>query len=116
VLTSSGINGIIVNGAGAIVHLRNLSIESSLPGAPSGQGLNGVNVVAASQVHVEHCVIASFTKLRHQLQIAGSLFVNDTTIMNNTSGGIVVGNGRANIDRLFASGNGNAVVVTGPPS
>jgi len=114
VLTSSGINGIIINGANIIVHLRNLSIESSLPGAPSGQGLNGVNVIAAAQVHVEHCVIASFTNSAINFQTAGSLFVNDTTIMNNTSGGIVVGNGRANIDRLFASGNGNAVVVTGP--
>jgi hypothetical protein len=109
-----GINSVIINGAALIVHLRNLSIESPLPGNPSGQGLNGINVIAASQVHVEHCVIASFSNSAINFQIAGSLFVNDTTIMNNGNGGIVVGNGRATIDRLFASGNGNAVVVTGP--
>ena len=114
VLTSSGINGIIVNGTNIIVHLRNLSIESPLPGNPSGQGLNGINVINAAQVHVEHCVIASFSNSAINFQVAGSLFVNDTTIMNNANGGIVMGNGRATIDRLFASGNGNAIVVTGP--
>ena len=113
-LATSGITSVIVNGASIIVHLRNLSIESPLPGNPSGQGLNGINVIAAAQVHVEHCVIASFSNSAINFQTAGSLFVNDTTIMNNTNGGIVVGNGRANVDRLFASGNGNAVVVTGP--
>jgi hypothetical protein len=111
---ASGTNGIIVSGAGIIVHLRNLSIESPLPGGPAPQGINGINVITAAQVHVEHCVIASFSNSAINFQTAGSLFVNDTTIMNNTSGGIVMGNGRATIDRLFASGNGNAVVVTGP--
>src|SRR3954447_8432010 len=35
VLTTGGINGIIINNVSAIVHLRNLSIESPLPGNPS---------------------------------------------------------------------------------
>jgi hypothetical protein len=115
VLTSGGINGIIVNSNSAIVHLRNLSIESPLPGNPAGQGNNGVEVIAASQVHVELCVIASFANAAINFHPAsGSLFVSDTTIMNNTDGGIAVATGRATIDRLYASGNGNAVVVTGP--
>jgi hypothetical protein len=103
--------GMIVNSATAIVHLRNLQLDSPTAGS---QGINGVNVIAASQVHIEHCVISGFSNSAVNFQTAGSLFVNDTTIQNNTSGGIVVGNGRATIDRLFASGNGNAVVVTGP--
>jgi Right handed beta helix region len=111
---ASGTQGIIVNSASAIVHLRNLSIESPLPGQVA-QGLNGVEVVAASQVHIEHCVIASFSNAAVNFHPAsGSLFVNDTTIMNNTNGGIAVATGRATIDRLYASGNGNGVVVTGP--
>jgi len=115
VLTSSGINGIIINGAGIIVHLRNLSIESSLPGAPSGQGNNGVEIIAASQVHIEKCVIASFANAAVNFHPAsGSLFVTDTSILNNTNGGIVVATGRASITNLRATGNGNAVVVTGP--
>jgi hypothetical protein len=103
--------GISVNSATAIVHLRNLQLDSPTSG---NKGINGVNVIAASQVHIEHCLISGFSNSAVNFQTAGSLFVNDTTIQNNTSGGIVVGNGRATIDRLFASGNGNAVVVTGP--
>src|SRR5215471_17511589 len=37
-LATGGINAIVVNGSGIIVHLRNLSIESPLPGNPAGQG------------------------------------------------------------------------------
>jgi hypothetical protein len=114
VLTSGGINGIIINSATAIVHLRNLSIESPLPGNPSGQGNNGIDVIAASQVHVEKCVIASFSNTAINFHPAsGSLFVSDTTIMNNTNGGIAVATGRATIENLHATNNGNAVVVTG---
>ena len=114
VLTSSGINGIIVNSATAIVHLRNLSIESSLPGAPSGQGNNGVEVVAAAEVHIEKCVIASFANNAVNFHPAsGKLFVSDTTIMNNAGGGIVVQTGRATVDHLHANANGSGVVVTG---
>ena len=114
VLTSAGINGIIINSATAVVHLRNLSIESSLPGAPAGQGNNGVEVVAASQVHIEKCVIASFAGSAVNYHPAsGQLIVTDTSILNNAGGGIVVQTGRATIENLHASGNGNAVAVTG---
>jgi len=114
VLTSGGINGIIINNAAAIVHLRNLSIESPLPGNPSGQGNNGVEVIAATQVHVEHCVIASFANNAVNFHPStGQLFVTDTTIMNNAGGGIVVQTGRATIEGLNANGNGSGVVVTG---
>jgi hypothetical protein len=114
VLTSSGINGIIINSATAIVHLRNLDIESSLPGAPAGQGNNGVEVTAASQVHIERCVIASFANAAVNFHpVSGSLFISDTTIMNNTNGGIAIATGRATIENLHATGNGNGVVVTG---
>jgi hypothetical protein len=113
-LTSLGINAIIINSATAIVHLRNLSIESPLPGNPSGQGNNGIEVIAAAQVHVERCVIASFANAAINFHPAsGSLFVMDTTIMNNTNNGIIVATGRATIENLHATGNGSAVVVSG---
>jgi Right handed beta helix region len=114
VLTGSGVNtGIIVNSASAIVHLRNLSIESPLPGEVT-QGINGVDVVAAAEVHIEHCVIASFSNAAVNFHPStGKLFVTDTTIMNNTGGGIVVATGRALIDNLRADGNGNGVAVNG---
>jgi hypothetical protein len=113
-LLASGTKGIIVNSSTAIVHLRNLSIESPLPGGPSLQGIDGIDVIAASQVHVEKCVIASFSNTAINFHPAsGSLFVSDTTIMNNAAGGIAVATGRATIENLHATNNGNAVVVTG---
>jgi len=114
VLTSGGIKGIIINSATAIVHLRNLSIESALPGNPSGQGSTGIDVIAAAQVHVEHCVIASFSNVAINFHpTSGFLHVADTTIMNNTNGGIQVSTGRATIENLHATGNGSAVSVVG---
>src|SRR5262245_2651245 len=92
---ASGTNGIIVNSATAIVHLRNLSIESPLPGGPALQGLNGVQVFASSEVHIEKCVIASFSQNAVNFQSGSKLLVSDTTLMNNTGGGIVVAAGRA---------------------
>ena len=115
VLTIGGANGIIINAqGGAIVHLRNLSIESPLSGNPSGQGANGVDVVAAAEVHIEKCVIASFSNNAVNFHPStGQLFVMDTTIMNNAGGGIVVGSGRATVENLHANANGSGVVVTG---
>jgi hypothetical protein len=111
---ASGTQGIIINSASAIVHLRNLSIESPLPGGPAAQGLNGIEVVAAAQVHVERCVIASFSLSAINFHPAsGSLFVMDTSVQNNTSNGIVVATGRAMIDNLHANANGIGVLVNG---
>jgi hypothetical protein len=113
-MLAAGVKGIVVNGSGAIVHLRNLSIESPLPGPEVIQGTDGIDVITASQVHVEKCVIASFSNTAINFHPAsGSLFVADTTIMNNTAGGIVVGTGRATIENLHANNNANGVVVTG---
>jgi Periplasmic copper-binding protein (NosD) len=111
---ASGVNGININSATAIVHLRNLSIESPKPGSPSPQGVNGVEVFAASQVHIQKCVIAGFSNAAVTFHpVSGSLFISDTQIMNNTNGGIAIATGRATIENLHATGNGNAVVVTG---
>src|SRR4029453_6212593 len=60
-ILASGTQGIIINSATAVVHLRNLSIESPAVGSPAAQGLNGVQVIAAAQVHIEKCVISSFS-------------------------------------------------------
>jgi len=105
--------GIIVNSATAIVHVRHLSIESpKLPGV--NQGIDGIDVIAAAQVHVQHCVIAGFSNSAINFHPAsGSLFVTDVDIMNNTAGGIVVSTGRATINDLRANNNANAVVVVG---
>src|SRR5215471_6006219 len=114
VLDPGGFGAVTITNAAAIVHLRNLSIESPLPGNPSGQGNNGVEVVAAAQVHIEHCVIASFANNALNFHpSSGQLFVTDTSLYNNAGGGVVVQTGRATIENLHANGNGNGVVVTG---
>src|SRR5215217_9314545 len=46
---SVGTNGIVVNGAGVIVTLRNLSINGA------GPGINGIRFVQGSALHVENC-------------------------------------------------------------
>jgi hypothetical protein len=111
---ASGTQGIIVNSATAIVHLRNLSIESPAVGSTSPQGLNGVQVIAAAQVHIEKCVIGSFSQAAVNYNATGGfLFVADTSIQNNTANGIVVSSGRATIENLHANANGTGVLVNG---
>ena len=113
-ISAPGVNGIIINNAAAVVHIRNLSIESPGAGSPSAPGINGIEVIAASQVHVERCVIQNFSNNAVNYHPAGGqLFVTDTSIYNNAGGGIVVQTGRATIENLHANGNGNAVAVTG---
>jgi hypothetical protein len=110
---AAGTNGIIVNSGTAIVHLRNLSIESPLPGQVS-QGLNGVEVAAAAEVHIDHCVIGSFSNSAVNFHpTTGFLFVSDTLIYNNAANGIVVQKGRALVENLHANKNGNALTVNG---
>jgi hypothetical protein len=109
----SGVNGIIVNSATAIVHLRNLSIESPAPGA-SNRGLNGINVFDAAEVHVEHCVINGYSQAGiffHPTN--GQLIVSDTLINDSTQNGILVSTGRATIDTSHLASNGTGVTVNG---
>ena len=104
----SGTHGIVVNSATAIVHLRNLSLQGLTT------GINGIEVPAVSQLHVERCVISNFSNDAINFHpSSGSLFVSDTTIMNNVNGGIVVATGRATVENLHANANGSAVAVTG---
>jgi hypothetical protein len=113
-LLAAGTQGIIVNSATAVVHLRNLSIESPAVGSTAPQGLNGVEVIAASQVHIEKCVIGSFSLAAVNYHPAGGfLFVTDTSIQNNATNGIVVTAGRATIENLHANANGTGVLVNG---
>ena len=65
------------------VRIRGLSINGL------GSGINGINVIAASKVSVEDCVIDGFTKHGINLQ-AGTLYVSNTTIRNNAGAGINV--------------------------
>src|SRR5262245_55919569 len=109
---ASGTNGIVVQGGGIIVTLRNLSIESPTSGSP---GINGINVVTAAEVHIENCLITGFSNAAIQFGASAGAFgsVTDTTILDNTNGGVVVASGRVTVSNLHADGNGNGVVVLG---
>ena len=64
----SGISGIIINGAGIKVTLRNLSIESPTVGGPSTPGGIGINVLNASEVPHRELLDRPVHQPRHQLR------------------------------------------------
>ena len=65
------------------VRIRGLAINGL------GNGINGINVIAAAKVVVEDSVIDGFATNGITLQ-AGTLFVRNTTIRNNANNGIEV--------------------------
>ena len=86
----SGTNAININGAGAIVTLRNLNLDGI------GSGFNGVNILTAAKVNIEEMMIMGFTQKGISDTRTGSgnqLFVRNTTIRNNTAAGIVAAAG-----------------------
>ncbi len=111
ILASGGINGININGAGIVVRLRNLSIES--PNVL--RGANGIVVFNAAEVYVEKCWIGGFNVDAIDFKPAGGGygFISDTTIADNQGGGIVVNTGRVTVSNLRAESNANGVVVNG---
>ena len=84
-ILASGTTGIIVNGAGIKVILRNLSIEGA------GTGLNGINFIQGSQLSVEDCRIFGFqagaaTAIRVALSASSEVLVKDTNITDSGFG------------------------------
>lgn len=91
-ILASSTNGVIVNAAGIIVTIRNLSING---GTPTSPGLNGVRFIQGSKVLVEGCQIFNFTTTGANqgagIDVAlgatgGLMWVKDSTIYNNTRG------------------------------
>jgi len=105
-------NGIIINAPGKRVTLRNLALESP---SVANQGLNGIRVLAAAEVHVEKVWIGHFSlrAVDWTPGAGGEGYFNDVTLLNNTNDGIVVESGRLMINRLYAESNGTAVLVRG---
>jgi len=111
----SGTNAIIINAGTGVVFLKGLDFEGL------GTGLNGINVLTASLVHVEDCVIRNFKAAGagngNGIKIAPSanttFVVTRTTLYNNgtggTGGGIQVrptaGGTTGVVDRVVANGN-----------
>jgi hypothetical protein len=105
-------NGIIINGAGAKVTLRNLAIESP---SVTNLGLVGINVINAGEVHIENVWIGRFSS--HAIQFHPSSgaegFINDVTAVGNGGSAVSVTNGRVSVNRLNAYTNDAGVLVRG---
>jgi hypothetical protein len=100
---SSSSNAIVINGAGIIVTLKNLSINGT-----QTSGI-GVDVSNAAQVNIINCDIFGATAydIGFFPSVAGSqLYVKNSTIHGSSAYGVV-------IDPLFSSGNVALVVMDG---
>jgi Periplasmic copper-binding protein (NosD) len=79
-------SGVTINGLGAVVTLRNLSINGAGPVA----GLNGVRFIQGSKLLVEGCQIFNFTGgvagIEISIATAASIQIKDSTIYGNVRG------------------------------
>jgi hypothetical protein len=87
---TSGTNGIVVNGAGVHVILRNLDIEGAYVGG-IGQGLVGINFLQGATLTVENCRIFGFqssaaTGISVSVGASGQVMIKDTVIRDSGSG------------------------------
>jgi len=85
ILNAGSVNGVIVNGAGARVVLRNLSINGSIGATP---GLNGVRFLQGAELMVDRCVIQGNTGngIDVALGASGTLFVTNSVFTQNAKG------------------------------
>ncbi len=90
----SGTNGIIVNGAGIIVNVKDISLNG---GTPTSPGVNGIRIIQAASVNVIGCDIFNFSSagIKDERNTAGAtLLVKNTNIRNGIAfGGSVITQG-----------------------
>jgi hypothetical protein len=112
--------GIAIKADAAVVTLRNINIDGN------GSGLKGVDILAASRVNIEDCMIMAFTEQGINDTRPGngnSLVIKNTTIRNNAAPGIVAGAGETSgtvLENVHSVGNtfglaaakGNNVVIS----
>jgi hypothetical protein len=92
-ILAGGATGVIVNGTGIQVVLRNLRITG---GTPQSSGINGVRFTNGASLRIEHCHISNFHAIQAgnangvvvDASAAGTyrLFISDSTIVNNGAG------------------------------
>jgi Right handed beta helix region len=106
--------GIIINAGTASVTIRNVSIQGV------GNGIRGINILAAGKVYVENCSISGQANegILDNRSGAGFLAVNNTTIANNTGTGINVNNTGSQIINVHVNnsrvqGNGSNGLLAG---
>jgi hypothetical protein len=103
----SGTNGITVNAAGAKVILRNLDIQGLNTGG------NGIAVVNAAEVIVEHCRISEFVTAAINISASGAVGqIVDTTISQVSTGIISTVSSFFALDRVRIDGTTSASIET----
>jgi hypothetical protein len=128
-ILSGGISGIIINNANAVVILRSLEINGTLPtsvGGAAGTG-NGIRILAAKFVHIEDLHIAGFSGTgtsgncidvassnAAQLSIENSTLEDCTVGINQANATVgnnvfVVNNRFEKIDTALKSGGGSVM-------
>jgi hypothetical protein len=78
----SGTNGVIVNGAGITVNIKDISLNGGTPVSP---GVNGIRIIQAASVSVLSCDIFNYSNagILDERATGGTLTVRDTTIHNS---------------------------------
>lgn len=110
--------GFVINAPGAKVTLRNLSINGAGGGTGSGNGLNGIKIIAASSVNLANLTIQGFEGAPgNGILIDGGtplVFIRDTDISRNRNGITVSAAATANVfvDRVSLTSNSGAGIVS----
>lgn len=104
-ILSAGTNGIIINGADAVVTIRRITINGV------GTGINGIRIIAAKKVQVEDCYFSNFTQKGIEMNgtDASVLLLNNVTI-HNAVDAVIINNayGTATIDNCRFQSLSNA--------
>jgi hypothetical protein len=112
-ITAPGFNGVVINGAGIIVTLRNLDIEGA------GTGLSGVRFLQGAALHVENSTIRNFrggaaTGIEFAPSSAGApaeLFVHNVVVSGSGTGGAAAAS--VVLDQVRVENNTRGIVVNG---
>ena len=116
---AAGTNGIIINGSGITVTLRNLRINGV--GLTPTPGLNGIQFLAGVGLHVENCDVFGFSQNAINVNVntasAVSVFVTDTRVSTSLVGinarNASTGRVSLSIQRTTATQNGTGVKIDG---
>jgi hypothetical protein len=87
VLPGAGVNGIVISApSNSVVVLKGLTLDGMAVGA------DGIKFLSGEALYVENCAVNNFTgaAIDFTSSTTASLFVKDTTVRNNTGGGIWV--------------------------
>ena len=105
-------SGVIINGVGIKVTLRNLTIESP---SVTNLGTIGIRVLQAAEVHIEKVWIGRFSSHAIDFNPTGGAegFINDVTAVGNGGSAVSVVTGRVSVNRLNAYTNDAGVFVRG---